>query len=135
VLVTLSPRQQAHRIIDALGGTAANIADGEIARASSSMIIWLLEADAPPTAAETVAFFATECVYQIMLTELGGEMRDGTRDGAGTVVTENELHDVIDARVASLRIEGDSVDSDELEGAISEVLEFTRRVLFERPAA
>jgi hypothetical protein len=92
-------------------------------------------AETPPSAAETVAFFATECVYQIMLTELGGEMRDGSRDGAGTVVTENELHNVIEARVASLKIEGDSVDADALDGAISEVLEFTRRVLFERPAA
>jgi hypothetical protein len=134
-LVTLSPRQQAQRIIDALAGAAATIADGEIARASSSMIIWLLEADAPPTAAETVAFFATETVYQIMLSELGSEMRDGSRDGAGTIVTEDEIHDVIEARVASLKIEGDSVDADALEGAIGEVLEFTRRVLFERPAA
>lgn len=134
-LVTLSPRQQAHRIIDALAGTAVTIADGEITRASSSMIIWLLEAEVTPTAAETVAFFATETVYQIMLTELGSEMRDGSRDGAATVVTEDELHDVIEARVASLKIEGDSVDADALDGAISEVLEFTRRVLFERPAA
>jgi hypothetical protein len=134
-LVTLSPRQQAHRIIDALAGTAATIADGEITRASSSMIIWLLEAEVTPTAAETVAFFATETVYQIMLTELGSEMRDGSRDGAATIVTEDELHDVIEARVASLKIEGDSVDADALEGAISEVLEFARRVLFERPAA
>jgi hypothetical protein len=134
-LVNLSPRQQAQRIIDALAGTAATIADGEITRASSSMIIWLLEAEAPPTAVDTVAFFATECVYEIMLTELGSEMRDGSRDGAGTVVTEDELHDVIEARVVSLKIEGDSVDADALDGAISEVLEFARRVLFERPAA
>lgn len=134
-LVTLSPRQQAHRIIDALAGTAATISDGEITRASSSMIIWLLEAEVIPTAAETVAFFATETVYQIMLTELGSQMRDGSRDGAATVVTEDELHDVIEARVASLKIEGDSVDAGGLDGAISEVLEFARRVLFERPAA
>jgi hypothetical protein len=134
-LVTLSPRQQAQRIIDTLAGTAATLADGEVNRAASTMIIWLLEADAPPTAAETVSFFATECVYQIMLTELGSEMRDGSRDGAATVVPEDELRGVIEARVAGLKIEGDSVDADELEGAISEVLEFTRRVLFERPAA
>lgn len=134
-LVTLSPRRQAQRIIDALAGTAATIADGEITRASSSMIIWLLEADTPPTAAETIAFFATETVYQIMLTELGSEMRDGSRDGAGTALAEDELHDVIEARVASLKIEGDLVDADALDGALLEVLEFTRRVLFERPAA
>jgi hypothetical protein len=70
-----------------------------------------------------------------MLTELGGELRDGSRDGAATVAPEDDLHDTIEARVASLRIEGDAVDAEALEAAISEVLEFTRRVLFERPAA
>jgi hypothetical protein len=134
-LARLSPRQQAQRIIDVLAGTAATLADGEVARASSTMIIWLLEADAPPSSAHTVRKFATECVYEIMLTELGGELRDGSRDGAATVAPEDDLHDTIEARVASLRIEGDAVDAEALESAISEVLEFTRRVLFERPAA
>lgn len=134
-LARLSPRQQAQRIIDVLAGTAATLADGEVARASSTMIIWLLEADAPPSAADTVRKFATECVYEIMLTELGGELRDGSRDGATTVAPEDDLHDTIEARVASLRIEGDAVDAEALEAAISEVLEFTRRVLFERLAA
>jgi hypothetical protein len=58
-----------------------------------------------------------------------------SRDGAATVAPEDDLHDTIEARVASLRIEGDAVDTEALEAAISEVLEFTRRVLFERPAA
>jgi hypothetical protein len=39
------------------------------------MIIRLLEADTPPTAAETVAVFATEYVYEIVLTELGASAR------------------------------------------------------------
>jgi hypothetical protein len=134
-LARLSPRQQAQRIIDVLAGTTATLADGEVARASSTMIIWLLEAEAPPSAGDTVRKFATECVYEIMLTELGGELRDGSRDGATTVAPEDDLHDTIEARVASLRIEGDAVDAEALEAAISEVLEFTRRVLFERPAA
>jgi hypothetical protein len=99
------------------------------------MIIRLLEADAPPTAAEAVAVFATEYVYEIMLTELGSEMRDGTHDGSATIVTEDELHSVIEARVVSLAIEGESIAADALESAIDEVLEFTRRVLFERPEA
>lgn len=132
-LITLSPRQQARRILDVLTGAATTIADGEVTKATSTMIIQLLDADTPPTAAETVAVFATEYVYEIVLTELGSEMRDGSRDGGGTLVAEDDLHDVIAARVASLRIEGDSVEADALEGAISDVLEFTRRVMFERP--
>jgi len=132
-LVTLSPRRQAQRILDVLAGVAATIADVEVAKATSTMIIRLLEADTPPTAAETVAVFATEYVYEIVLTELGSELRDGSRDGGGTVVAEDDLHDVISARVAGLQIEGDSVEADALEAAIAEVLEFTRRVMLERP--
>ena len=134
-LVGLAPSQQAQRIIAALAGPASTIEDGEITAAASTMIIRLLEADAPPAAAEVVALFATEYVYEIMLTELGGEMRDGTRDGSATILTEDELHSVIEARVVSLEIEGDSMAADALESAIDEVLEFTRRVLFERPDA
>ncbi|MBA2295954.1 MAG: hypothetical protein H0W16_12580 [Actinobacteria bacterium] len=132
-LVTLSPSQQAQRILDVLAGAAATIADVEVTKATSTMIIRLLEADTLPTAAETVAVFAAEYVYEIVLTELGSEMRDGSRDGGGTVVAEDDLHDVISARVAGLQIEGDSVEADALEAAIVEVLEFTRRVMLERP--
>lgn len=132
-LVKLSPRQQAQRILDVLAGAAATIADVEVTKATSTMIIRLLEADTPPTAAETVAMFATEYVYEIVLTELGSEMRDGSRDGGGTLVAEDDLHGVISARVASLQIEGDSVEADALEAAIADVLEFTRRVMLERP--
>jgi hypothetical protein len=132
-LATLSPRQQAQRIIDVIAGAAASIADGEIARATSSMIIRLLEAETPPAPVEIVSVFATEYVFEIVVTELGSEMRDGSRDGAATQVTEADLHDVIEARVASLEIEGDSVDAEALEAAIDDVLQFTRRVMFERP--
>ncbi|HEV7565552.1 MAG TPA: hypothetical protein VGO31_06300 [Microbacteriaceae bacterium] len=134
-LAALPPSQQAQRIIAALAGPASTIEDGEVTAAASTMIIRLLEADAPPTAAEAVAVFATEYVYEIMLTELGSEMRDGTHDGSATIVTEDELHSVIEARVVSLAIEGESIAADALESAIDEVLEFTRRVLFERPEA
>lgn len=134
-LAGLPPSQQAQRIIETLAGPASTIEDGEIAAAASTMIIKLLEADTPPPAAEAVAIFATEYVYEIMLTELGSQMRDGSRDGAATLVTEDELHSVIEARVGSLAMEGDSIEADALESAIDRVLEFTRRVLFERPAA
>lgn len=134
-LAGLPPSQQAQRIIETLAGPASTIEDGEIAAAASTMIIRLLEADTPPAAAEAVAIFATEYVYEIMLTELGSQMRDGSRDGAATLVTEDELHSVIEARVGSLAMEGDSIEADALESAIDRVLEFTRRVLFERPAA
>ncbi len=133
VLATLSPRRQAQRILQVLAGPAATIADGEMSRAAASMIIALLEADTAPTPAETVALFATEYVFEVMLTELGSEMRDGTRDGAATITPEQQLHDLIEARVASLRLDGDSVEAAALEAAIFDILEFTRRVMVERP--
>jgi hypothetical protein len=67
------------------------------------------------------------------MTELGAKMRDGTRDGAAAVVTEDEIHDLIEARVASLQIEGNSVNAQDLEAALDDVLEFTRRIIHERP--
>jgi hypothetical protein len=132
-LAGLSPAQQAQRIIDVVVGTAASIADVEIARATSNMIIALLEAETEPTPTEVVRIFAVEYVFQICLTELGAEMRDGVRDGAASVVTEDEMRELIEARVASLQIEGDAVEADALEAAIDSVLEFTRRVIYERP--
>lgn len=132
-LAGLSPSQQAQRIIDVVVGTATSIADAEIARATSSMIIALLEADAEPTPVEVVRIFAAEYVYEICLTELGSHMRDGTRDGAASVVPEDDMRELIEARVASLQIEGDSIEADALESTIDDVLEFTRRVIHERP--
>jgi len=133
-LVGLSPAQQAKRIIDVIVGTTATIEDAEIARASSSMIIALLERTTEPTPAEVVRIFAVEYVYEVFLTELGAEMRDGSRNGSASIVTENDIRDLIEARVASLQIEGDAVDAGALESAFDEVLEFTRRIIHERPA-
>lgn len=132
-LAGLSPTQQAQRIIDVIVGATTSIEDAEVARASASMIIELLERVAEPTPEEVVRIFAIEYVYEIFLTELGLEMRDGTRDGAASVVTEDDIHDLIEARVASLAIEGDSVDAGALEAALDDVLEFTRRIIYERP--
>jgi hypothetical protein len=133
-LVGLSPTQQAKRIIDAVLGPAATIQEAEVARASSSMIIELLGREVAPSPVEVVRIFAVEYVYEILLTELGSRMRDGSRDGGGGVVAENDMHDLIEARVASLEIEGDSVEAAALESALGQVLEFTRRIIHERPA-
>jgi hypothetical protein len=132
-LAGLSPSQQARRIVDVIVGTAATIQDAEIARASATMVIRLLERDVEPPPAEVLRIFATEYVYEVFMTELGSEMRDGTRDGADGVVTEDDIHDLIEARVASLQIDGASVDAVDLEDALDDVLEFTRRIIHERP--
>lgn len=132
-LTGLSPTQQAQRIIDVIVGTATSIPDAEIARATSNMIIALLEADDEPAPVEVVRVFAVEYVFQICLTELGAAMRDGSRDGAASVVAEDDMRELIEACVASIQIEGDSIETDALESAVDDVLEVTRRVIFERP--
>jgi hypothetical protein len=132
-LAGLSPSQQARRIVDVIVGTATTIQDVEIARASATMVIRLLERDVAPAPAEVLRIFATEYVYEVFMTELGSEMRDGARDGADGVVTEDDIHDLIEARVASLQIDGASVDAVDLEDALNDVLEFTRRIIHERP--
>lgn len=132
-LAGLSPGQQAQRIVDVVIGTASTFQDAEIARASATTIIRLLESAVEPSPTETLRIFATEYVYEAFLTELGAEMRDGSRDGGAGVVTENDIHDLIEACVASLQIEGASVNANDLEAALNDVLEFTRRIIHERP--
>jgi hypothetical protein len=132
-LAGLSPAQQAQRIVDVIVGTATTIQDAEIARASANTIIALLEAEAQPAPAEIIRIFAIEYVYEAFITEFGSTMRDGGRDGAASVVTEDEIRELIKACVASLQIEGTSVDANDLEVALNDVLEFTRRIIHERP--
>jgi hypothetical protein len=132
-LAGLSPAQQAQRIVTVVIGTASTFQDAEIARASATMIIRLLESAVEPSPTETLRIFASEYVYEAFLTELGAEMRDGSRDGGAGVVTENDIHDLIEACVASLQIEGTSVNASDLETALNDVLEFTRRIIHERP--
>lgn len=132
-LAGLSPSQQAQQIVDVVVGTATTIQDVEVARASATMIIRLLESEVEPAPAEVLRIFATEYVYEAFMTELGSTMRDPARDGAAGVVTEDDIHDLIEAKVASLQIEGTSVDANDLEAALNDVLEFTRRIIHERP--
>jgi hypothetical protein len=132
-LTGLSPAQQAQRIVDVIVGASSTIQDAEIAHASATMIIRILEREIDPAPAEVLRIFAAEYVYEVFMTELGAEMRGGTRDVAVAVVTEDEIHDLIEARVASLQIEGTSVNAQDLEAALNDVLEFTRRIIHERP--
>jgi hypothetical protein len=132
-LAGLSPARQAQRIVDVIVGTASTFQDAEIARASATTIIRLLESAVDPSPAETLRIFATEYVYEAFLTEFGAPMRDGSHDGGAGVVTENDIHDLIEARVASLQIEGTSVNANDLEATLNDVLEFTRRIIHERP--
>ena len=45
---------------------------------------------------------STEYVFEVSLTEIGDEFRDGTRDGYATVDEEDKLHDLIETRVAQV---------------------------------
>ena len=130
----LSPRSRRSASSTSSSGAAASIADGEIARATSSMIIRLLEAESPPAPAEIVAVFATSTCSRSVVTELGSADARRIPRRRSTAVTEDDMRELIEARVASLKIEGDSVDADALEAAIDDVLEFTRRVIYERPS-
>jgi hypothetical protein len=132
-LAGLSASQQAQRIVDVIVGTATTIQDAEIARASATMVIRLLERDIELAPGEVLRVFACEYVYEVFMTELGSGMRENASDGAAGAVTEDEIHDLIEARVASLQIEGASVAADDLEAALNDVLEFTRRIIHERP--
>lgn len=78
-LDALDPHEQARRILEAVSGSVGGIQEDELQYASAVALVTLLADGA--TADDHVRAFITDYVFEVSITEVGNELRDGTRDG------------------------------------------------------
>jgi hypothetical protein len=126
-LDSLDTHEQAKRILAAVGTSLGDVQEEELTRASGSALLALLEDDAP-TGADGVRAFVVEYVWEVSLTEIGDELRDGERDGWASVDEEDKLRDLIETRVAQVDLP-QNLGSDDIHAAVYTALDDARTLL------
>lgn len=125
-LDALDPHEQARSILDAVAGSVGDIQEDELQHASGVAILALLEDGA--TADDAVRAFITDYVFEVSITEVGDELRNGTRDGYTTVEQEDQLRDLIETSVNQLDLP-DQLDANNIQEAIYNALDDARTFL------
>ena len=95
------------------------------------MLVAIIESGGVLTPAEAVKVFAQSYVYEVMLTEIGGALRDGRRDGAWTADVERRIENVIVAVITTQDLD-DNAGPGQIEDMIITTLGRARSVLAER---
>jgi hypothetical protein len=125
-LRTLGPLAQCARILNALGGSGADIDEAEMRSASSTALIVVLTENLSPAAA--VRVFIVEYVMEISVTELGATMREnGT--GEVSVQVEDDLRSLVTAQVDQLALDDSQLGPQQLQDALYGALGSARAVL------
>jgi hypothetical protein len=127
----LSPYDRAKRIVDAASGPAASIDEAEIRQVNADVVLWSLEQEEPPEPAEVVRRWVVEYVWQIWLTEAGGQLRDGTRDGKDTLALEREVRSTLEASMSSVALRPDGLRAEDFRNAIEQLLGRLERIFGE----
>jgi hypothetical protein len=122
----LDAHEQARRILDAVAGSVGGIQEDELQHASGVAVLALLDDGA--TAEDAVRAFITDYVFEVSITEVGDELRDGTRDGYTTVDQEDQLRDLIETSVNQLDLPA-RLDADNIQEAIYNALDDARMFL------
>ncbi len=122
----LDAHEQARRILDAVAGSVGAIQEDELQHASAVAILALLDQEAMPE--DGVREFVADYVFEISITEVGDELRDGTRDGYTTVEQEDRLRDLIVTSVNQLELP-DYLDAENIQHVIYKALDDARTYL------
>jgi hypothetical protein len=93
------------------------------------VLLELLESGTPPDGATAIRVFIVEYLYEIAITEMGAQLRDGRRDGATTVSDEDMVKDFIRARVDQIELPSDLITPAQFEAAINAGLADTRYLI------
>jgi hypothetical protein len=125
-LDALDPHEQARRILEAVSGSVGGIQEDELQHASAVAILALLADGA--TAEDAVRAFITDYVFEVSITEVGNELRDGTRDGLTTVDEEDQLRDLIETAVNQVDLPA-QLDAENIQEAIFNALDDARTYL------
>jgi hypothetical protein len=126
-LDALDVHEQAKRILQAVGASVGDVQEDELTHASAAALLALL-ADDGATGADAVRVFVVEYVFEISLTEIGDELRDGTRDGWASVDVEDKVHDLIETRVAQVELPA-TIDGDNIREVVDRALDDARTYL------
>jgi hypothetical protein len=122
----LDPHEQARRILDAVAGSVGGIQEDELQHASGVAVLALLDERA--TAEDAVRAFITDYVFEVSITEVGDELRNGTRDGYTTVDEEDQLRDLIETAVNQLDLPK-RLDANNIQEVIYKALDDARTFL------
>lgn len=128
-LVGLAPPEQAQRIASSVVG--ASIVEAERDKALARMLVAILGSGGTLTPADSAKVFVESYVYEVMLTEIDGELRDGRRDGAWTADVERRVKEQIQAVVATEELDADA-GPDDIERLTIYTLDRARAVLAAR---
>jgi hypothetical protein len=123
-LDALDPHEQGKSILAAVGASLGDLQEEELTQASAAALLALL-GDEAATGEDAVRVFVCEYVFEVSLTEIGDEFRDGTRDGWATVDEEDKLRDLIEARVGQIELP-DNLGSDDIQAAVYTALDDAR---------
>lgn len=128
-LAGLSAFRQTDRIVRALLGAPSTIAEDELREAATKTALAVLAADTAPSEPDTIRMYAVEYVYEIAVTELGAELRDGNRPGAETVEQEERLHGYLEAAAADIELPDQRLSIADFQAAVARALNDARRIL------
>jgi hypothetical protein len=122
----LDAHEQARLILDAVTGSVGGIQEDELQHASGVAVLALLDPNTTPD--DAVRAFITDYVFEVAITEVGDELRDGTRDGHTTVDQEDQLRDIIETCVDQVELP-EQLESDNIQTAIYKALDDARAFL------
>lgn len=125
-LEPLDPFEQARQILDAVSGSVGGIQEDELQHASGVAILAVLADGA--TADDAVRAFIADYVFEVAITEVGDEIRDGTRDGYTTVEEEDQVRDLIETAVNQLALP-DRLEPENIQEVIYRALDDARTFL------
>src|ERR1039458_9963766 len=100
--------------------------EDELQHASGVAVLALLDPDTTPD--DAVRAFITDYVFEVSITEVGDELRDGTRDGYTTVDEEDQLRDIIETCVNQVDLP-QQLAADKIQAAIYKALDDARAFL------
>lgn len=127
----LSPYQRAKRIVDAASGPGALVDQSEVRQVNAEVVLWCLTQEEQPSPADVVRRWVLEYVWQVWLTEVGGELRDGTRDGKDSFQLERLVRSTLEASMGSVSLPPDGVRAMDFQNAIEQLIGRLERIFGE----
>jgi hypothetical protein len=128
-LAGLAPAEQARRIAEGIVG--ATLIEAERDKAIARTLIAILESGGNLPVTEAARLFVESYVYEVMLTEIDGALRDGNHSEDWCVDVERRIRDVVRAAVATEPLDEQGGEAD-VSSMIEYALERGRAVLVTR---
>ena len=128
----LSPFGQAQRLVKAASETAMPLDDDEIRLVNANFVLWALQHNEnPPPPGSLVKAWVIEFVYRVWLTEAGGVLRNGSREGASTHALEQEVRATLEAAANRVDLPTTGLRAIHFQNAVQDLLGKLHRIFTE----